>query len=211
MKTFSIIIATALFACLLGACSEAEARRSPAVVVNGQTLSAARLRRLARKANVRPAPGRYWYDRKSGLWGYEGYGASGIMRAGLRIGGKLRRDASNGNTGVIVNGRELNRTDVLALQTLTPVYRGRYWMDARGNVGPVGGRATLNLYRLAASRGYGNAGAASRGATGGGYGTSSSANSGGTTFWRSKWTGIGAGSSDGATYVIGSDFSYISE
>ena len=66
----------------------------------------------------------------------------------LALGGALRRDASNGNTGVVINGRELHWLDVSRLQQVTPVYRGSYWMDASGNFGLLGGPLMGNLWAL---------------------------------------------------------------
>ena len=42
--------------------------------------------------------------------------------------------------------------DVLGLQQLGPVWPGRYWVDAQGNVGFEGGPAFANVWLLAAQR-----------------------------------------------------------
>jgi hypothetical protein len=76
----------------------------------------------------------------------------GLGIAGLNIGGPLRVDASRGNTGVFINGRELHQMDVVGLQQLGPVYRGRYWVDAYGNCGFEGGPALLNLVQVARAK-----------------------------------------------------------
>ena len=93
--------------------------------------------------------GRYWYDRKCGAWGIEGGPALGILLPNLNLGGSLKANASNGNTGVYINGRQLHRVDLMALQSLTgPIARGRYWVDAMGNAGLEGQRAIVNLMVL---------------------------------------------------------------
>jgi hypothetical protein len=43
--------------------------------------------------------------------------------------------------------------DVVALQEITPVYPGRWWVDGYGNVGPEGGPMLTNLWTLARQRG----------------------------------------------------------
>ncbi|HEX6363779.1 MAG TPA: hypothetical protein VFZ93_12530, partial [Albitalea sp.] len=81
--------------------------------------------------------------------------AAGQIHPGLRIGGPMWRGASNGSTGVVVNGRELHRLDVAALQRCTPVIPGRYWVLANGVGGPENGPATFNLAALCGARGGG--------------------------------------------------------
>jgi hypothetical protein len=94
--------------------------------------------------------GSYWYDKVSGAWGRQGGPALGLTLPGLEVGGALRPDASGGNTGVFVNGRELHDLDVLGLRQIAgAVVPGRYWIDAQGNGGYEGGPALFNLALLA--------------------------------------------------------------
>jgi hypothetical protein len=120
------------------------------VVINGVRLRDSEVVELSAGAPLRD--GTYWYDPISGAWGAQAGPTLGFRRAGLRVGGPLRANASNGHTGVFVNGRELHRLDVLALAHLGRVWPGRYWLDAAGNFGREGGRKLGNLAGLAQQR-----------------------------------------------------------
>jgi hypothetical protein len=122
------------------------------VVVNAVTLDAQTKTALERAYGVPVAPGRYWYDPVSGVWGYEGGPAMGQIHPGLRLGGPLRRDASQGRTGVIVNGRELHALDVAALKRCVPVVPGRYWVTANGVGGHENMPPSFNLAQLCGGR-----------------------------------------------------------
>jgi hypothetical protein len=113
---------------LLAACASALAQvQSGKVIVNGQALPAKAVQALEQAYRVPIAPGRYWYDAFSGAWGAEGGPIAGQMMPGLRLGGPLKANASRGNTGVFINGRELTMSEVLGLQQAcrTGVQRGR--------------------------------------------------------------------------------------
>ncbi|MCE3002017.1 MAG: hypothetical protein LW860_04835 [Xanthomonadaceae bacterium] len=156
-----------------------------AIIVNGTPMAGATRDALAQRFGYTPRPGRYWYDVATGAWGLEGHGTAGFMMPGLALGGPLRADASNGRTGVFINGRELADSDVAGLWSLgIPAQRGRWWVDAWGNAGPEGFPATFNVFAVARQA------AASRGGGGGG----------GDSIWRT-W---GSGDNKGSTW-IGSD------
>jgi hypothetical protein len=91
------------------------------VVVNSDRLKDSTRQALERSYGVPIKPGKHWYDAVSGVWGMEGGPAEGQIHAGLRLGGPLKRDASKGRTGVIVNGRELHELDVAALRRCVTV------------------------------------------------------------------------------------------
>lgn len=118
-----------------------------AVVVNGRALPVETLRALQQAYPVPIAPGRYWYDRISGAWGIEGAPISGQMIAGLALGGELRADASRGNSGVFINGRQVTQSEKAYLEQLcqTPVVPARYWILFNGIGGYEGGPAMFNL------------------------------------------------------------------
>jgi hypothetical protein len=135
-----------------------------AVVVNGERLGDDELAALP--PGVRVADGRYWYDRISGAWGFEGGPTAGFVMPGLVIGGALRVDTSNGNTGVFINGRQLHVEDVSALrQLLGQVLPGRWWIDAQGNFGLEGLGMSGNLWLLAQQRSSSPTGGPSRSAS----------------------------------------------
>jgi len=115
------------------------------VVVNAVALDNPTQHAIERAYRVRLVPGRYWYDPVSGVWGLEGGPSAGQIHPGLRLGGPLRRDASRGRTGVIVNGRELHGLDVAALQRCVRVVPGRYWVLANGVGGVERGPPQFNL------------------------------------------------------------------
>lgn len=135
------------------------AQRAPAaaqsrqVIVNGVRLSDADLTGFEQRYHTQILDGDYWYDKVSGAWGQHGGPAVGLILPGLDLGGPLAADASgNARTGVFVNGRQLHPMDVAALQQITPVYPGRYWVDGMGNVGLEGGPVLANLWALAKAR-----------------------------------------------------------
>jgi hypothetical protein len=139
------------------AAGQARAPASPktstrSVVVNGEYLSDEELAQLERNS-VRVYDGRYWYDRACGAWGLEGGPTVGFILPGLSLGGPLRAEASGGNTGVFINGRQLHAQDVMALQELAGmVLPGRWWVDAQGNFGMEGDGQMGNLWVLAQMR-----------------------------------------------------------
>ncbi|MBW2481584.1 MAG: hypothetical protein JRF38_16475, partial [Deltaproteobacteria bacterium] len=66
--------------------------------------------------------------------------------AGLDLPGPMPSDISGGDTGIFINGREIHPMDQLGLQQLFDItYRGRYWLDDRGNLGVEGGPALVNI------------------------------------------------------------------
>lgn len=136
--------------CLAGAPLAAQERN---VVVNRVRLTAQQVTGFEARWSVRVQDGRYWYDRSSGAWGLDGGPTAGWILAGLELGGPLPADASRGSSGVFINGRELPEADVTALLRITPVYQGRWWVDAQGSFGAEGGPALGNLWAMARQRG----------------------------------------------------------
>lgn len=154
------------------------------VIINGMELSVKTLKGIENNYGIHIKAGNYWYDQHCGAWGIKNGPTQGFIIAGLNVGGRLNNNASNGNTEVFVNNRELPYEDVRALQRIINVVPGRFWLDAQGNGGYEGQRATFNLVRLAKRQGN-------------------------NSFYRNSYTGIGAGSSGGTSYVMGKDWSVI--
>jgi hypothetical protein len=114
----------------------------PGIVVNGQPLSMQEVLDYG----VDLPPGRYWYDQVSGLWGAEGGPSVGQIVPDLPLGGALQVDASSGDTGVFINGREIHVQELLELQQIFgEVPLGRYWLGADGVGGVEGGPPTFDL------------------------------------------------------------------
>jgi hypothetical protein len=128
---------------------------SRSVVINGQRLSDQTVEALERGFQVKVMDGHYWYDRMNGSWGVQGGPVAGFIMAGLDLGGPLRADASSGDTGVFINGRELHRVDVARLSQIGPVFPGRCWMDAYGNIGLEGQPAFGNVWAAVRALGGG--------------------------------------------------------
>lgn len=121
------------------------------VTINGERISDAELNDYAQLLHARIPAGSYWYDARSGAYGRQGGPTLGFTLAGLHLGGPLQSNASCGNTGVFINGRQLPWEDVRALQSigLRP-QRGRVWLNANGDFGAEGSPYAMgNLVRQA--------------------------------------------------------------
>jgi hypothetical protein len=146
MRRFVAVLATA------GALAASPLFAQGRVTVNRVELTADILQALV-QYGIRVAPGDYWYDGASGLFGLMGGPGIGFTMPNLQLGGPLAPNASGGGsgqlTGVFVNGRELHPQDVAALSALGPVYPGRYWLRFDGWYGFEGGMPLGNLIMLA--------------------------------------------------------------
>ncbi|MBK9130157.1 MAG: hypothetical protein IPM20_00735 [Gammaproteobacteria bacterium] len=121
------------------------------VLINGKRLSDDELARLEAAYHIGIGDADYWYDAVLGAWGVRGGPTLGFIAPGLDLGGPLPADASDGETQIFVNGRELHLYDALALQRITgPIMPGRYFITAQGLAGFEGGAPLWNLAQLAA-------------------------------------------------------------
>jgi hypothetical protein len=124
-----------------------------AIHVNDHELGSDEIEQLQATYGVPPTPGRYWYDRRSGLYGVAGQAGMGFMLPGHEF-GELDRSCSAGNTGVLVNGRELPNLEwMLWSQILgAAIHPGGYWLDANGDAGIEGNPMPLvNFVQAAAA------------------------------------------------------------
>ncbi len=125
----------------LGVTTGSALAQQTGIVVNGQPLTM----QQAVAYGIQLAPGRYWYDPVSGFWGIEGRGYVDQAQPFMQIGGPLRRNASNGNTGVLVNGREIVHAELAQLQAVCGVVPpGQYWLNHELLAGPIGGPAACD-------------------------------------------------------------------
>lgn len=133
--------------CLILLCTVgvAHANQPVEMFVNGKPLSIAQEKALA-SLGFSPRPGRFWYDPVSGAFGPWGMQTSGFLKAGVPA-APLAANASNGTSGVFVNGRNLPFAEVLFLAGLAggPLAPGHYWLDAKGNAGKQGKPAFINF------------------------------------------------------------------
>ncbi len=149
------------------------------VLINGMRLGGDDLARLEAAYHIRIDNADYWYDKVLGAWGVRGGPTLGFIAPGLDLGGPLQSDASDGETQIFVNGRELHLYDALALQRITgPIMPGRYFITAQGLAGYEGGAPLWNLAQLAAQ-----------------------SQGGGSNTWQSRILGS-SGFSDGATSAV---------
>lgn len=119
------------------------------VTINGASLTDPQLSALEQRVGHVP-DGVYWYDKKCGAWGRQGGPTAGFLLPNLDLGGPLQPDASSGNTGVFINGRQLPTQEALYLVGLLgAILPGHYWLDAQGNAGMEGGPVLCNLMLLA--------------------------------------------------------------
>ena len=114
------------------------------VIINERPVTQEQINLLRTQYGAAPPAGRYWYDSRSGLYGMWGREAGGYIRPGHDF-GPLPANASNGNTGVFINGRQLNMTEAMYLQQIFgAVYQGRWWLDGQtGNVGQEGNQMPI--------------------------------------------------------------------
>ncbi len=157
---------------------------SGGVFINGRQLTPNQIQEIRSIYGVNPVPGRYWYDTRSGLYGYMGRETLGYIRPGHNF-GRMPSNASNGNTGVFINGRQLSNLEVAYLRLLFGVvYTGRWWLDGNtGNIGQEGNPMPIaNIYTAIRQR-------------------QGAGQQGGNYSWHSGITGAYGGSSGGCSYV----------
>ncbi|XP_004498181.1 extra-large guanine nucleotide-binding protein 1-like isoform X2 [Cicer arietinum] len=116
---------------------EANQMPSNLVQVNLQPLNREQLKLLlnCRNPPKQLKPGSYWYDKASGFWGKIGQPPCQIISPRLDVGGRLDRNASNGNTNVTINDREITKKELLILKMAGVPCEGtpNFWVNADGS------------------------------------------------------------------------------
>jgi len=144
----------------------------------------------------------WWYDPLSGAFGPLSKPMQGFIQPGMPL-GFAPANASAGDTGIYVNGRELPQEEVQALMYIgvTPQQGGRYWLVYTGAYGNEGSAVVLgNLWD--------NVVQALNGQMQGSGGGSGNGGGGGASSWSSGATGnYGGSDGNGFSYVGGEDSS----
>ncbi|GAV75070.1 G-alpha domain-containing protein [Cephalotus follicularis] len=106
------------------------------ICVNDEPLSLKELLLLQNCPNPPKKLGRgcYWYDKVSGFWGKKGQKPCQIITSQLDVGGNLKKNASNGNTNVMINNREITKPELRMLQAAGVQCEGTpsFWVSADG-------------------------------------------------------------------------------
>ncbi|KAJ4808372.1 Extra-large G-protein-like [Rhynchospora pubera] len=82
------------------------------VSINGFAISDRTVKKAEKQAGP-ISPGDYWYDYRAGFWGIMGHHCLGMIPPYIdEFNYPLPKNCAGGNTGVVINGRELHRKDL---------------------------------------------------------------------------------------------------
>ncbi|KAL5974819.1 hypothetical protein ACLOJK_031490 [Asimina triloba] len=121
------------------------------VSVNGRVIPDHLVKRAEEKAGP-IQPGNYWYDSRAGFWGVIGQACLGIILPFIEeLNYPMRKDCAGGNTGILVNGRELHQKDLNLLSNRgLPTGKNRaYVIEFEGRVIDEESGEPYNLGKLA--------------------------------------------------------------
>ncbi|EOA18334.1 hypothetical protein CARUB_v10006852mg [Capsella rubella] len=118
------------------------------IIVNDKPLSEDELYTLQTCPNPpkKLKPGSYWYDKVSGYWGKVGEKPCQIISPNNNIGGSnIRKDASNGDTGICINGREITKPELMMLKMVSVQCEGNphFWVDSEGTYQEEGQKRSI--------------------------------------------------------------------
>ncbi|KAJ0252091.1 hypothetical protein HA466_0129410 [Hirschfeldia incana] len=106
------------------------------ITVNGKSLDEDELYMLQTCPNPpkKLKPGDYWYDKVAGYWGKMGEKPCQIISPHMNIGGNIKKDASNGDTEICINGREITKSELTMLKMVGVQCEGKphFWVNADG-------------------------------------------------------------------------------
>ncbi|KAI3915642.1 hypothetical protein MKX01_015467 [Papaver californicum] len=109
---------------------------TPNVSINGHPLPD-HLVKKAQKQAGRIYPGDYWYDFRAGFWGAMGQPCSGVIPPHIQeFNYPMPKNCSGGDSGILVNGRELREKDLnlLASRGLPTTRDKSYTIEISGSV-----------------------------------------------------------------------------
>ncbi|CAH8329478.1 unnamed protein product [Eruca vesicaria subsp. sativa] len=107
------------------------------ISVNGRPLSEEELDKLQTCPNPpkKLKPGDYWYDKLAGYWGKVGEKPCQIISPNMNIGGStMMEKASNGDTEIFINSREITKTELMMLKMVGVQCEGKphFWVNSDG-------------------------------------------------------------------------------
>jgi len=117
---------------------------------------------------LKPVAGNYWYDSVSGWVGKVGESGALPLHAGLSW-GTVASNASNGNSGYYINGREMSNEEAVFSGIAFFAFPGDFRLDQEGNLYDEGGSWLLNYYAILAASGASGGGGIAGGTNDGSY------------------------------------------
>ncbi|CAF2147033.1 unnamed protein product [Brassica napus] len=107
------------------------------IAVNGKGLDEEELYMLQTCPNPpkKLKPGEYWYDKVAGYWGKVGEKPCQIISPHMNIGGNIKKEASNGDSGIFINNREITKSELTMLKMVGVQCEGKphFWVNSDGS------------------------------------------------------------------------------